>query len=92
MDCQRIPASVGREWWHLHTKPRGFSVAMGQGEEPAQCTHSGEGTPRGGGHCVGALPGPDTVINALMAAKPHCKHALISDTGDLPAPGNVPAD
>ncbi|KAM9615432.1 kinesin-like protein KIF12 isoform 2-T2 [Morphnus guianensis] len=32
---------------------------------------------------VGTLPGLDTVINALMAAKPLCKHALISDTGGI---------
>lgn len=30
---------------------------------------------------VGSLPGLDTVINVLMAAKPLCKRALISDTG-----------
>lgn len=63
---------------------RGFSRA-----EPAQCAQGGEGTlrlvPPGLGDLdtcrVGTLPGPDTVINALMAAKPLCKHALISDTG-----------
>lgn len=46
---------------------------------------SGEGALPGPGDAdtcwVGTMPELDTVINALMAAKPLCEHALISDTG-----------
>lgn len=80
------PDSGHREGTPLNIEPRGFSGATGQRAEPARCTHSGEGTPTSGpgdpDTCrVGALPGLDTVINALMAAKPLWKHGLISDPG-----------
>lgn len=79
------------EGTHLNTEPQGFLGATEQRAEPAQCTHGphgGEGSPRlallGPDTCrVGTLPGPDTVINVLMAAKPLRKHALISDTGEI---------
>lgn len=70
-------------------QPGGFSGATEQRLEPAGWPHGGEGVPglaplgpADPDTCwVGSQPGPDTVINALMAAKPLCKHALISDTG-----------
>lgn len=86
--CSQPPAKNGGvgEGTPFNAEPRGLSGAVGQRAEPAQCTHSGEGTPTAGpGHpdtCwVGTLPGLDTVINALMAAKPLWKHGLISDPG-----------
>lgn len=84
--AKACPDSGGREGTPLNTVPRGFSSAVGQRAEPARCTHSREGTASQGpgdlDTCrVGSLPGPHTVINALMAAKPLCKHGLISDPG-----------
>ena len=86
---QRVPpAYVGWEGTCLNTEPGGFLGATEQRAEPARCTRGGERAlrlaqpgPLDPETCrVGNLPGPDTVINALMAAKPLCKHALISDT------------
>ncbi|XP_074888787.1 kinesin-like protein KIF12 isoform X3 [Buteo buteo] len=93
LPCQRVPSFPwlkGRASTSTQS-PGGFLGATEQRAEPAQCIRGGEGMPRLAPSgpvdldtCrVGTLPGPDTVINALMAAKPLCKHALISDTGGI---------
>lgn len=92
LPCQRVPSFPPQGRGSTSTQsPGGFLGAMEQRVEPARCIRGGEGMPRlapsgpvDPDTCrVGTLPGPDTVINALMAAKPLCKHALISDTGGI---------